>query len=157
MQCGYGLVHPEQAREYAEAVCELLGQGGGNALDMLLDTAAAETQTGRYRDPTPKGAGRGLYQCDYIAFIDVQRRARISDVVKVVEEFGVDIRKAHHAELDVSPLLATVFCRLFYKLIPESFPDTVVKRADYWKRHYNTVMGKGTIEGYLDKVAQYKV
>lgn len=156
MFCGYGLVSPSQLREYVEAVCDLLGHGSGVAVDMLMETAAAETQTGLFRDPTPDGAGRGVFQCDLIAFQDVQARAPSSDIEKVVAEFGIDVRAAEHRDLDISPLLATVVCRLFYKRIPEPFPCSIEGRADYWKRYYNTHLGKGTAGGFIHKVARYK-
>lgn len=158
MFIGYGLVYPGQARDYVETVCDLLGNGvGGYAVDMLLETAAAETHTGLFRDPTPGGAGRGLFQCDRIAFEDVQVRAPRSDMDKVLVEFGIDVLSAEHRDLDFSPLLATIVCRLFYKRIPEAFPSSMTERANYWKRYYNTALGKGTPEQYIEKSQRYKV
>ena len=29
-------------------------------------------------------------------------------------------------------------CRMFYMRIKESIPNTVEKRAEYWKKYYNT-------------------
>lgn len=154
--CGYGLVHPRQAREFVGAVCDLLGNGFNNtAPQMLLETAAQETHLGLYRDPTPHGAGRGLFQCDPISFLDVQRRARQADVDLVAREFGFEIRRVEHSALDSSPLLAAVFCRLHYKLRPEVFPDTLHGRAQYWKKHYNTELGKGAPDEYVRNALDY--
>lgn len=156
--CGYGLVRPEQARDYVTAICDLLGHGAGNnAVCMLLETAAQETQMGRFRDPTPNGAGRGLFQIDPIGFEDVQARARDGDVFRVRSAYSFDIREVRHNDLDASPLLSTVFCRLFYKLKPEPFPQTIFQRADYWKRHYNTVLGRGTPEEYVRNAEAWMV
>lgn len=154
--CGYGLVRPEQASEFVHAVCDVLGHGSnGKAVQMLLETAAQETHLGRYRDPTANGAGRGLFQCDRIAFIDVQKRARQADVDAVRAAFGFDVRTLEHVQLDSSPLLAAVFCRLFYKLIPDLFPAHLPGRAAYWKRFYNTFDGKGTSEEYMRNAQRY--
>lgn len=154
--CGYGLLLPAEASAYAAAVCDVLGHGSsGNAVTMLLETAAQETHLGIYRDPTPNGAGRGICQCDLIAFDDIKHRAREADVDAVRKVFGIDLRNTVHAQLDYSPLLAFIFCRLFYKLIPELFPATVAGRADYWKRYYNTAQGKGTVEEYIHNAQRF--
>lgn len=154
--CGYGLVVPAQAIEYVVAVCDLLGHGeNGCAVQLLLETAAQETHLGRYRDPTPSGAGRGLFQCDTISFTDVQQRARRVDVDAVRQRFGLDIAEVQHCELDSSPLLAAIFCRLHYKFFPEAIPVTVEQRGSYWKRLYNTTSGRGTVADYVRNASRY--
>lgn len=154
--CGYGLVVPAQAIEYAIAVCDVLGNGeNGAAVQLLLETAAQETHLGRYRDPTPNGAGRGLFQCDLIAFQDVQQRARVHDLTAVRSRFGFDITRVEHSALDSSPLLAAVFCRLHYKRVVELIPATLEGRADYWKAFYNTAAGKGTAAEYVRNALKF--
>lgn len=154
--CGYGLPSPSLAPAFAAAVCDVLGHGSkGGAVTMLLETAAQETHLGRYRDPTPDGAGRGLCQCDPIGFQDVLARARDVDVYAVQKYFGIDLRNTEHRHLDVSPLLAFVVCRLFYKLIPEPFPTNLPGRAAYWKKYYNTRAGKGSVGEYIENVKRF--
>lgn len=152
----YGLASSDQMRDYARVVCDVLGHGSkNNAMKMLVETAAQETHCGRYRDSTPNGAGRGLFQCDKIAFDDIKARVRHVDVYKINSEFGIDIRNIDHEQLDYSPLLAAIFCRLFYKFIPQTFPVTLEGRADYWKRFYNTELGKGTVDEYIENARRY--
>ena len=146
----YGLATEHQLRECVNVVCDLLGRGAsGYAGQMLMETAAQETHCGKFRDPTPGGAGRGVFQIDLIAFNDIRQRARVSDIKLLIEKFGVDIRAVNHETLDFSPLLSAIFCRLFYKLIPYPIPSTLSARAAYWKRFYNTKLGKGTIEEFI--------
>lgn len=152
----YGLARSGNVFECARAVCDVLGHGAnGTAIFMLVETAAQETHGGRYRDPTPAGAGRGLCQVDEIAFVDVQQRTRERDRFAVRDAFGVDVLRAEHGWLDYSPLLSMIFCRLFYRLIPDEFPLTVEGRAEYWKRFYNTVAGKGTADEYIENARRY--
>lgn len=144
--CGYGLVALVQVKHYAQAVCDVLGCGEQNAAVYLLcETAAAETGYGTYADPTPNGAGRGLYQCDEIAFKYIQARVRQADVSALKTAFDFDLRKVEWNDLNLSPLLATVFARLHYKLRPEAIPLTLASRAEFWKKFYNTSAGKGTL------------
>lgn len=147
--CFYGLVNPAQVREIVVAVCGVLGLAGGFAVDMLIETAAQETHLGTYRDTTPYGAGRGLFQIDLIAFQDIQARTKPADAKLILDNFGFDIKKVSHNALDSSPLLAAIFCRLFYKLIPEVIPSSVGARAAYWKKYYNTTAGKGSADAYI--------
>lgn len=50
-----------------------------------------------------------------------------------------------------------LFTRLFYRLIPEAILETIEGRAKYWKKYYNTVLGKGTVEHYLEMNRVYGV
>lgn len=156
--CGYGLVAPAQIKQFAQAVCDVLGRGEHNsAVYLLCETAAAETQYGTYRDLTPNGAGRGVCQCDEIAFKDVQQRTRQADVDAVKAAFDFDLKKVQWDDLNLSPLLAFVFARLHYKLKPEAIPQTLFGRAAYWKKYYNTVAGKGSAEEYIARVKPFQV
>ena len=46
--------------------------------------------------------------------------------------------------------LAAAFCRLHYRRKPGAIPGTMPGRAAYWKKHYNTPLGRGTPEHYLE-------
>lgn len=50
---------------------------------------------------------------------------------------------------------ACLFARLHYLRVPSAVPQTALGQAEYWKRYYNTVAGKGTIPGYLDAFARH--
>lgn len=147
----YGLTNNTQLREIVIAVCGVLGYGGagGYAVDLLMETAAQETHCGQLRDPTPDGAGRGAFQCDFIAFDDVIDRTGAHVINQVIEAFGVDLRRVSYESLDFSPLVAAIICRLHYRLIPDAIPDSIAGRAEYWKRYYNTVAGAGSPADYV--------
>lgn len=152
----YGLVKTSHARDIARAVCDVLGRGSTNmGCTLLLETAAQETHLGQYRDPTPYGAGTGLCQIDLISFEDIKERTRSKHKEAILEAFGVDLDKVSYQELEHSPLLSFIFCRLHYKLIPEAIPVTLAARADYWKRYYNTSAGKGSALEYVDNAKRY--
>ena len=38
---------------------------------------------------------------------------------------------------------------------PDPIPKTPQDRAKYWKKYYNTVLGKGTPQKYLDRLTDY--
>lgn len=151
----YGIKPSDNLHDMALAVCKVLGHGSnGKAKDLLLETAAAETQLGTYPDRHAE-SGHGLHQFDIIGFLDVQCRTRRSDIEKVKQAFKINIEKVKIKDLDNNPLLSFIFCRLKYKLRPEQIPDDIVSRATYWKRYYNTELGKGTLDHYLDSAERH--
>jgi hypothetical protein len=44
---------------------------------------------------------------------------------------------------------ACAMCRIHYYRVPEPIPDNLPGQAVYWRRYYNTSLGKGTEEGYI--------
>lgn len=147
----YGLNSFHEALGIATSVCNALGHGlHGKAVNLLLETAAAETQLGTLRDPTPDGAGMGLTQGDPIGVRDVALRVRYKDV-KIIEAcFGFDIRVLRHSDLAWCPVKAFVFTRIKYKLRPEVIPVTLKWRTRYWKYFYNSKLGKGTVRHFAE-------
>lgn len=150
----YGLESIDHAKEIAHEVCLYLGNGSNNtAEDLLLETCAVETQMGLYQDPTPKGAGRGANQIDPIGLDDIKLNST-EHFQEVLEHFGYWIPDIHIDQVQNDPLLSFVLCRLHYKRVPEVIPMTRAKRAEYWKKHYNTELGKGTVKHYLESAAR---
>ena len=48
--------------------------------------------------------------------------------------------------------LQAAFCRLHYRRVPSALPKVsdLEGQAKYWKKHYNTVKGKGTIKHFME-------
>lgn len=145
----YGLINRKQLDEMAYQVCECLGHGVGRyAQNLLIETCGAETHHGRTKDLT-KGAGMGIMQIDKLPFHDIKDRVRESDKIKILDYFDIDIDLVAWEHLRYNPLLSLIFARLKYKKIVEVIPDTLEARAMYWKKYYNTIAGKGTLDHYV--------
>ena len=154
----YGLSSQDEAVRVARLICGALGNGSNNtAVKLLVETAQQETKLGAYRDPSPYAAGFGLCQFDEIAFEDVKHRTRSKTALKVYNTFGIDLKKVQHREMELSPMLSMVFCRLFYRLIPDPIPKDLQGRALYWKKYYNTMKGKGTSSQYIHSANKIEV
>jgi hypothetical protein len=152
----YGLINTFQVGDFVRAVCDVLpGSDKDLAVMLMLETAAAETQYGTMVDPTARGAGRGLFQCDDLPFYDTVRRTPPVILARIRVAFGIDLTKVEPKDLDYSPLLSAIICRLFYLLRPGSIPATIEERAAYWKKFYNTRLGRGTIEHYLTSAKRH--
>ncbi len=154
----YGISGPIEAVKLARMVCAVLGNGSNEtAVQLLVETSQQETKLGAYRDPTPYSAGHGICQFDKIGFVDVRQRTRAAAARSIYKRFGVTLKQVEHRELEFSPMLSFIFCRLFYRLIPEPIPKTLAGRAAYWKKYYNTEKGAGTAEEYIHSAKHIQV
>lgn len=154
---GYGLVSPLQVKQFAQAVCDAIGRGDQSAAVLLLcETAAVESDYGKARERTRNGAGRGLFQCERIAFDDVLRRASQEDVDALEAAFDFNLRSIEWNDLKYAPLLAIAICRLHYKLRHGTVPLTLKQRAEYWKQHYNVRAGRGSVAHYIERALYWK-
>tara|TARA_Y100001951_G_C11258481_1_gene250954 strand:+ start:364 stop:855 length:492 start_codon:yes stop_codon:yes gene_type:complete len=48
-----------------------------------------------------------------------------------------------------------IHCRIKYWRAPAPMPDSIEGYAKYWKKYYNTLLGKGEVKGFLKKVEKY--
>ncbi len=149
----YGLANKRNVVELAQVVCDCLGHGStGKGVPMLVETCAAETLLGEAVDSTLYAAGAGVSQVDEGTFDWLKSKYKDHFIAaKIKQAFNVDLSRIHYRELDFSPLLSLIFCRLRYWTVPEPIPETRPERAAYWKEHYNTVAGKGTSDEYLQR------
>lgn len=150
----YGLKNKPEISVMARKVVAVFG-GGYNATRALIEIAAVETLSGEWPDSHPDRLGVGLTQFDQIGFDDVQQRTRPKNKKRLLDMLGYNLDALKLADLAYDPLLALVMTRLKYMLISEEIPDSVEGRARYWKKHYNTEDGKGTVQEYIEKVAKH--
>lgn len=149
----YGVISLAHLKDTATAVVDCIGGEKLHATAMLLETCAAETGCGAYRDPTPDGAGRGVGQTDLGTFEFLKAKYQDNDIAKRIESrFGIRLSRVNHDDLDYNPLLSLIFVRLRYWMVTQPIPKTLAERAAYWKLHYNSKAGKGTPEHYIKQV-----
>lgn len=150
----YGYIDKEDLKKQAKKICEVLGMGVNQVADkMILETAIAETGLGKIEDKT-KGAGMGITQFDEFPFDDLKQRS-LDKRDKIYQNLGVDITLVEWDDIRYNPFLGMLFARLQYLPLKENIPSTIEERARYWKKYYNTVKGKGTVEHYLEMNKQY--
>ncbi len=152
----YGYINLKQIQEKAQKICDCIGHGSNNtAVEMIIETAVAETGLGQIEDKTT-GTGMGITQFDKFPFDDIKKRnMRLRP--KILKELGVDIALVEWDDLRYNDFLALLFTRLHYWLKGDPIPKTIEERARYWKLHYNTSAGKGTVEHYLEMNRKFGV
>lgn len=150
----YGVINLKRINEDAQMICDCIGHGKfGTAKEMIIETAIAETGLGQIEDKTV-GAGMGLTQFDEMPFNDIKTRT-MKLRPQIQKDLKIDISLVNWDDLRFNPFLSLLFTRLHYWLKGDPIPATIEERAKYWKLHYNTVQGKGTVEHYLEMNRKY--
>ena len=149
----------------ASVVAKMLPAGNEeNVKNYLFEIANVESDAGTHKDTyVGKNKDMGIWQ-NYKALTSIQsyiednsRGEQFASNVKIIERAMQEeyMPKFSVANLTIenlkSPLVSAVVARLYIALTEDPIPNNMYDRADYWKRHYNTESGLGTIEAYRSK------
>jgi hypothetical protein len=127
------------------------------AENLLMGTCATESLMGAFIRQHPTGPARGIFQ------IETETAQSILDnYVAFRPQFqaAVDVymtQEPIEQQLITNLALQTVIARLVYYPKPQPLPDAndVHGLGAYWKTHYNTMQGAGTIQKFVDDYARY--
>lgn len=122
------------------------------AENLILGTAAQESGCGEYLAQLGGGPALGIYQMEPATHDDILQnfvRFKPALAARLAE-----LKANYPIEEDqlVSNLAyATAMCRLHYLRVKEPLPDAdnVDNMARYWKKYYNTELGKGKVEEFI--------
>lgn len=121
---------------------------------LVLGTALHESHA-RYVDQLTPGPGPayGLWQMEAPTHEDLWRNfIRYNPVLRdrLLEIAGYDSQPRPPVEELVGNLFyGAAMCRVHYRRVREPLPGGAEELAGYWKRHYNTHLGRGTVEQAL--------
>lgn len=125
--------------------------------DLLIGTAAVESKLGHYIAQI-KGPAKGIYQIEPASHRDLLMwcEKRKPEIYAKLFDITTPIwKKSPDDEMVFNLYYATAMCRLFYLRVPEPIPESLELQAAYWKRYYNTALGKGTAQKYIDAYLTY--
>ena len=136
-----------------------IGLHSAAAEDLVAGTCAAESRMGTYLTQV-RGPALGIYQMEPATHDDIwdhylrHRSADVATLKRVVGSIWWDVDKGRPKAqaLVVDLAYATAMCRYHYRRRPEPLPKAGdwYALAAYWKRHYNTMAGKGSEGHFLD-------
>jgi hypothetical protein len=150
------MANREQALGFQETILEpvlaSLGLGGGGASELLLGTALVESGL-VHRRQLGGGPARGLFQMEPRTHDDIWDnflRYRVELAARVQQLLNSESDDRHRA-LENNDRYAAAMARVHYLRMPAALPSPGDRRgqAEYWKRHYNTALGAGSVEKYL--------
>jgi hypothetical protein len=150
-----------QFREYV--VMPALQQIGAYSLaaDQLVMGTLAQESHGTYIKQIGKGPAMGLFQMEpathkdlWLNFIKYKRplkAALLAMTSDSVDENYYTSGWPDHNSLVWNNRYAAAMCRTHYIRKPQKLPKANNIRAlgTYWKQHYNTVHGAGTVEEFI--------
>ncbi|MFN3827776.1 MAG: hypothetical protein ACK4NR_09155 [Micavibrio sp.] len=134
---------------------------------LVLATGLAESgylhvrQVARYKPGggvAAYGPARGYFQMEpathddlWANYLGATRRANLLEGLRKITDHPGDPE-----EMVRNPQYAAAMCRIFYLRIRAPLPaeNDLRGMAEYWKRYYNTRLGKGTVEGFMEKAAE---
>lgn len=149
-----------QLRELIRETLESVGLYSRSAEELLILTAAAESNMGEYIRQV-RGPARGIFQMEPATFHDIMERwlpTRSKDLREKVAAFESTFVGMRSPDTMVYNLkYAILVARLFYLRFPEPLPshDDVHGMAVYHKRYFNTELGKATVAGTIEKYKRY--
>jgi hypothetical protein len=117
------------------------------AVNLLLGTAAVESAFGTYIRQI-KGPALGVFQMepDTFTWLRVNYEGRLTELMTA---------QFNHLEWNLR--LAIIMARLRYRIVPEPLPEAgdVTGLAAYWKKHYNSIKGKGTVGDFTHNYLRF--
>ena len=123
-----------------------------SAVNLLLGTAAQESQF-NYLDQLGSGPGPayGLFQMERTTHDShkawLKQKPKFYEFVQTYQIMFLDDCTELHGNL----YYATILARIHYWRVAASLPaaSDVLRMAHYWKQHYNTFEGSGTVSQFV--------
>ena len=151
----------KQFQDLIERVLTELNMHSRAAVNLLLGTAAQESGFGTYLQQMGGGPARGVFQmepatekdiwCSYLVY-----REDLAETVWQVAGAAYDVGPSISA-LEANLSYQIAMARIHYRRVAEPLPpyNDVGALSRYWKRHYNTPQGKGTVEEFVENYKKY--
>ena len=129
-----------------------VNMGGEDAESLVFATGMAESGykvLSQYGD----GPAVGFFQCEPATMRDIWDNFVMyrSDLKTKLYGLGYD-EENDRMRLQSSIALQAIFCRIKYRRDSHPLPkhDDLMAQAKYWKRVYNSHLGKGTVEHFME-------
>ncbi len=139
----------DQLRDLITRVLQEAGLYSDSAVELLMLTAATESKLGYYIKQI-RGPALGIFQMEPRTHDDIWKNY-LQYKKSIGEHFGAAnwrnfLRQAEKLEYNLK--YSILMARVHYLRVPDPLPDAddVEGLAAYWKDHYNTYLGAGTVE-----------
>lgn len=131
-----------------------LGLYSDAAVNLLLGTCAQESQMGTYLKQI-NGPALGIYQVEPATHKDIfdNYLKYKPDLLGIVLSLGT----YNDNSLITNLAYATAVARIKYLRAPDKLPDDndVTGLANYWKKYYNTPLGAGQPQEFINNYRKY--
>ena len=131
------------------------------AENLLMGTCAQESKMGQFLVQLNNGPARGIFQMEPATESDIWANflGYRKPLSSLVSELCISKGDGTPSVFDLIGNLyyEAAMCRVHYRRAPEALPDEddVQGMADLWKLRYNTPLGAGTVEEFMDNYKRY--
>jgi hypothetical protein len=138
--------HLAHYRSLTERTLKEIGLFSIEAVELILGTTAKESDFGKYLKQLGNGPALGALQIERPTFNDLKQR--FGNRFPSIQSFCFE-------QLEWDLKASIVIARIKYFSCPGPIPKDLMGQAQYWKRYYNTYLGSGTVEEYLESYRRY--
>lgn len=151
------MIDPRHLRVHViEPALETIGLWSKAAEELVLGTFCHESKCGYSLVQIGGGPALGPGQMEPRTFWDIDdnylkfQPALKERVLRTCKDFVPE-------EMIWNLRFAAAMCRVHYRRVRAPLPPVgnIRAQADYWKEHYNTRLGAGTVQEYLDNWRKY--
>ena len=121
---------------------------------LIVGTAIQESRL-HYLKQIPSGIAKGICQMEEATHDDIW-----DNFLKYKPEIKEKLMGLTNQSMDLVDQLkgnlyyAVAMCRIHYYRVSEPLPNDLAGMARYWKKYYNTELGKGTVEEFIHNYEQ---
>ena len=150
-------LHVEHFRvRVVRAALMRLGLYSASAENLVLGTAIQESDGLRALQQYAGGPAVGIFQMEPVTYESLWKHSIPglkgigSKLLQMSSFHGYDVLPPAD-EMSYNMLYAAAMCRVRYYIVPSALPreNDPYAMAVYWKRHYNSALGKGTVDEAL--------
>jgi hypothetical protein len=150
-----------QIRLLIQKVLSPPGMYSQEAEDLIFGTGLIESGY-KYLRQWNNGVARSWFQIEpdtafdiivnYLAYRDTLKQTCAKISMVDLKYFSQSVSKEDIQNLLESNIsYAIIMCRLKYRRIPKKLPNTIKDMSLYWKKYYNTELGKGNPSEFVSK------
>jgi len=147
-----------QLRELINDILDEANLNSEDATELLMLTAAVESSLGYFIKQLGKGPALGIFQMEPATERDIwenwlQYRFELANFIRLY------VCPGGKNQLKWNIAYQILMCRLHYRRVAEPLPShtDVYAMGRYWKKHYNTYQGTGTIQDAVDAYNRYVI
>ena len=158
---GNSLLNEPQVKDLINRGLKKMDLYSPEASDLVYKTGKVESGYKYIRQI--KGPARGLFQCESWVAVDICKNylayrkslmRKVADATKVKLSYFVEPKEEDWSYILETNIAAQIaMCRLHYRRIPKPLPSSLEGQAKYWKKYYNSMAGRGTVEDFLVRSA----
>lgn len=144
-------MNPTHLLEYViRPTLDTLDLGGHDAEQLVLGTAIVESGL-QYLHQLGNGPAIGLWQMEPATHDDIYEHylKYQAPLTGALGRLIVEHQKALAKQMAWNLYYGAAMCRIHYRRVSAPLPKTLDECAEYWKKHYNTSLDKGTVEKYV--------